>query len=268
MSWAVTPSPSGWRSELSQPRGVAAPGSSVGALTRTVAHATLSGMNNGVCISIQTAGRHCAAVVLAALVLSLAACSSVPGVYTYEDEKKVAQAAAGFDAKTYVDGIWSSKVLPAVTEKAVDAATLLDAIAADPVQAAEKYGTTSGTGAAPAFLVKGEGTVTAVDVNAPTGPVTVTLADAAARTVTLVTGPVIAGTAIRDAVGFIDFSQFTNQIDYANVSTELNNRVKTDVVSQLDRAALTGKQVSFEGAFSLLTPTVIPVVPTKVQVSQ
>jgi predicted lipoprotein len=98
--------------------------------------------------------------------------------------------------------------------------------------------------------------------------VTVTLTDAGDKTVTLVTGPVIAGTAIRDAVGFIDFSQFTNQIDYANVSTELNNHVKTDVVAELDRAALTGKAVTFEGAFSLLTPTVISVVPTKVQVSQ
>jgi predicted lipoprotein len=223
-------------------------------------------MNNGHRMSIQTARRSgVSAVVLAALVVSLSACAHVPGVYTYESKQQVAQAAAGFDAKDYVDKIWTSKVLPKISKDAVDAATLLDAIAADPAQAAEKYGTTSGAGAAPAFLVKGQGTVTAVDVNAPTGPVTVTLADG--RTVTLVTGPVIAGTAIRDAVGFIDFSQFTNQIDYANVSTELNNHVKTDVVAELDRASLTGKSVSFEGAFSLLTPTVIAVVPTTVEVS-
>ena len=224
-------------------------------------------MDNGHRISIQTARRSsAAAVVMAALVLSLGACSHVPGVYTYENEQQVAQAAAGFDAVTFVDGIWADKVLPTVDEKAVDAATLLDAIAADPVAAAQQYGTTSGTGAAPAFLVKGQGTVTAVDTQAPTGPVTVTLAGG--KTVTLVTGPVIAGTAIRDAVGFIDFSQFTNQIDYANVSTELNNRVKTDVVAGLDKASLTGKAVTFEGAFSLLTPTVVSVVPTTVEVTQ
>src|SRR3954447_12277807 len=140
-------------------------------------------MNNGHRISIQTVRRSsAAAVVMAALVLSLDGCAHVPGVYTYERHQQVAQAAAGVDAKTFVDGIWTDKVLPTVSEKAVDASTLLDAIAADPAAAAEKYGTTSGTGAAPAFLIKGQGTVTAVDTTAPTGPVTVTLDEPAART--------------------------------------------------------------------------------------
>jgi len=206
--------------------------------------------------------------VIAALSLTLGACTGVPGVFEYESSSARASggAAAAFDAPGYVAKIWESKVLPTVSGKAVDATTLLDAIAADPTAAAAQYGTTSGTGAAPAFLVKGEGTVTAVDTTAPTGPVTVTLTTGG-RTVALVTGPVIAGTALRDAVGFIDFSQFTNQIDYADVGTELNNRVKTDVVGKLDKASLTGKTVSFEGAFSLLTPSAISVVPTKVQVA-
>jgi predicted lipoprotein len=108
--------------------------------------------------------------------------------------------------------------------------------------------------------------VTAVDATAPTGPVTVALAGDPGKTVTLVTGPVIAGTAIRDAVGFIQFGQFTNQIDYADVATQLNNRVKSDVSAKLDKASLTGKTITFEGAFSLLTPAAISVVPTKVQV--
>lgn len=221
-------------------------------------------------INMRTARRRLSlAPVAAAVVMSLAACGGVPGIYTYEDKSQVAQAAAGFDAKTYVDKIWKSKVLPTIDTNAVDAGTLLAAIAAGPDAAAKKYGKTSGTGAAPAFLVKGTGTVTNVDTSSPIGPVTVTLTgDGAGKTVTLVTGPVIAGTAIRDGVGFIDFSQFTNQIDYANVATQLNQHVKSDVVARVDRASLTGKSVTFEGAFSLLAAGPISVVPTQLTVAQ
>jgi predicted lipoprotein len=209
------------------------------------------------------------AAVVGALVVCLAACAGVPGIYTYEDKRQAAKAAAGFDAKTYVDKIWTSKVLPTIDTKAVDAAILIAAIKAGPEAATKQYGKTSGTGAAPAFLIKGEGKVTAVDTSSPVGPVTVTLAGkAAGATITLVTGPVIAGTAIRDGVGFIDFSQFTNQIDYANVATQLNRHVKSDVVAAVHRASLTGKTVTFEGAFSLLTPDAISVVPTQLKVAQ
>ncbi len=221
-------------------------------------------------ISIHTIARRVAATtgVLAAVVTT-AGCAHVPGIYTYEGSSQVAKAAAGFDAATFVDGIWQSKVLPTVSGKAVDAATLLDAIAADPTAAGKKYGRTAGTGAAPAFLVKGTGTVTKVDTTAPTGPVTVTVQGESGtpRTLTIVTGPVIAGTALRDAVGFIDFSQFSNQIDYADVATRLNARVKTDVVAKVDKASLTGKTIEFSGAFSLLVPTVVAVVPTTLTVT-
>lgn len=220
---------------------------------------------------MQTASRRrvaAVAVVLAAATTTTG-CAHVAGIYTYEGSSQVAEAAAGFDPQDYVDGIWASKVLPTVSSKAVDAPTLLAAIAADPAAAAEKYGQVAGSGAAPSFLISGTGTVTKVDSTAPTGPVTVTVdgATGALSTITIVTGPVIAGTALRDAVGFIDFSQFSNQIDYADVSTQLNNRVKTDVIAKVDPASLTGKTIAFSGAFSLLAPTVVAVVPVTLTVS-
>jgi predicted lipoprotein len=217
-------------------------------------------------ISIRQWGPAAAMLVLAT---SFTACSRVPGVYTYEGPSKVAQAAAGFNAKKYVDSIWSAKVMPTVHRKAVDIETLLAALAANPSAAAKKYGTTSGVGSPPAFLVKGTGTVAKVDTSSPTGPITVALPHPkpAPGRVTLLTGPVLAGTAIRDAVGFISFGQFPNQIDYANVATQLNNRVKTDVVAKVDRASLKGKRVAFEGAFTLLVPSAISIVPTSLQVA-
>jgi predicted lipoprotein len=200
---------------------------------------------------------------------ALAGCAHVPGVYTYEGKSKVAEgAAAGFDAGKYVDGIWQPKVVPTVHQNAVDVDTRRAASAADPAAAAAKYGKTSGVGSPPAFLVKGNGKVTKVDTESPTGPVTVALPKAPkAGEVNIVTGPVIAGTALRDAVGFISFGQFPNQIDYADVATKLNERVKSDVVGKLDRKSLTGKQVTFEGAFALLSPGAISIVPTSLQVA-
>ena len=43
-------------------------------------------------------------------------------------------------------------------------------------------------------------------------------------------GPVIRGTALRDAVSFIRFNDFANQFEFAAVSNALHERVLRDVV--------------------------------------
>lgn len=197
----------------------------------------------------------------------LAGCARIPGVYTYEKAGATAPGAGAFDPVVYVDGIWASKVVPTVTEKAVDADVLLPALAANASAASTKYGRQNGTGSPYAFLIKGTGTVDKVDTSDPTGPMTVTVTAAGKpMKVEIVTGPVIIGTAIRDAVGFIDFSQFTNQIDYANVSTQLNKKAKTDVIGKVDLKTLAGKKIDFSGAFSALIPGTVNVVPTTLKV--
>jgi predicted lipoprotein len=207
-----------------------------------------------------------AGLMIVALVLALVGCARVPGIYVYESAAAGQQASDKFDAVAYVNRIWTSQVLPTVQDKAVDAATLLPAIKANPADAGAKYGKQAGTGSPYTFLIKGTGTVKAVDTGKPAGPVTVTVdTPQGPQDITVVTGPVIAGTALRDAVG-IDFSQFTNQLDYADVATQLNDRVKREVIAPLNRDALTGKKITFAGAFAALTPTTYNVVPTSVQV--
>jgi predicted lipoprotein len=211
---------------------------------------------------------------LAGLLLTalVAACSRVPGVYVYEASRSgsAGGSATAFDPKTYVDGIWASKIVPTVRDKAVDVGTVAAAIAKDPEAAGKQYGHQAGTGSPYAFMVKGAGTVTKVDTEAPTGPVTVEVPAAAGGKpleLSIATGPVIAGTALRDAVGFISFGDFTNQIAYADVANQINNRVKTDVTGKLDIKHLPGKKVTFYGAFSELTPGQIFLVPTSVEVA-
>jgi predicted lipoprotein len=207
----------------------------------------------------------------AVLLLSLGACAHVPGVYTYESDKSgsAAGGAKTFDAKTYVDGVWAGKIVPTVRDRAVDVTTVAAAIAADSQAAGKQYGHQAGAGSPYAYLVKGSGTVTKVDTSVPTGPMTVEVPQAGkkALTVTIATGPVIAGTALRDGVGFISFGDFTNQIDYANAATQINDRAKTDVIAHVDLKTITGKRVTFAGAFSALAPGTIFVVPTSLQVS-
>jgi predicted lipoprotein len=199
----------------------------------------------------------------------LAGCGRVPGVYVYESEKSGGGAASATDAKTYVAGAWASKIVPTVHDKAVDITTVAAAIAKDPEAAGRQYGHQAGNGSPYAFMVKGSGTVTKVDTSVPTGPMTVEIPQAGKKplAVAIATGPVIAGTAIRDAVGFISFGDFTNQIEYADVANQINARVKTDVIAKVDRAAAAGKKVTFHGAFSALAGGQILVVPTELEVS-
>jgi predicted lipoprotein len=219
--------------------------------------------------------RHPRRVAALLLVLAVAggasACSRVPGVYTYVPAGETAGAGAGgkaaFDKQAFVDGVWQSKVLPAVDADAVDATTLLPALAADPESASKQYGSQAGTGSPYAFLVRGTGTVTEVDEEAPSHPVTVKVDGLEGKdsNVQVVTGPVIAGTALRDAVKFIKFSDFTNQLDYADAGTGLNEKVKSDVLAGVSAKDLVGKKVDFAGAFSMVAPGVVLVVPTRLE---
>ena len=177
-------------------------------------------------------------------------------------------AGGAFDAKAYVTSIWSSQVLPTFDVKSVDAATLLAALIADPVAAEKKYGNQAADNGPYSFMIKGSGKVLeagadglAVDLAPPDGKADVTIN----------TGPVILGTALRDAVGFIKFGDFTNQIDYAQVSTEMKNEVKTTVFASFDATNALGKTVSFEGAFALsdttsITAASIVIVPVRLTV--
>jgi predicted lipoprotein len=73
-------------------------------------------------------------------------------------------------------------------------------------------------------------------------------------TVRVQTGPAINGTELRDATGTIEFGQFTNQIEYQDAGSAINNEMKTEVLSKVDTAALPGKTIAVVGAFKLVNP--------------
>jgi len=80
------------------------------------------------------------------------------------------------------------------------------------------------------------------------------------------TGPALNGTEVRDATGTVAFGQFTNQIDYQDAGSALNNEVKAQALGTLDRDTLTGKKVDVVGVFQLINPSSWLVTPVRLGV--
>ena len=165
-----------------------------------------------------------------------------------------------FDPARYGEETYP-KAVAAIEDAAVPLPELVAAIRKDPDAAGEQYGKRQGTSpytfstTAEGVAGKAEGGLMPVRVKGvPKG-----------TTVSLQIGPAINGTAVRDAAGFIEFGQFTNQVEYAAAATALNEQVKQQVLAGVDPAALDGQRVSFTGAFSSLTPDVITITPIKLE---
>ena len=148
-----------------------------------------------------------------------------------------------------------------IEKAAVDAKELVLAIAADKTAAGEKYGKPGSVG--PIFPVKftgivGEGSSGVFKVQVEGVP--------EGSGIRVQTGPAINGTEVRDATGTVDFGQFTNQIEYQDAGSALNNEVKSQVIGDLDREKLPGKTVEVVGVFQLINPANWMVTPVRFKV--
>jgi predicted lipoprotein len=153
-----------------------------------------------------------------------------------------------FAAAALVDSAWDAQVLPALASGR-DAALLAggDAALAAPV------------------VVRGRGRMLEVDSRSRTGVARVEL-EGGQAVVLLQVGPVLAGTAIRDALPAFSFEHFANQIQHADVGNELNARVEERVLKSLDHGRLRGRQVSFAGMASREAGRPLLVTPVRLEV--
>lgn len=163
------------------------------------------------------------------------------------------EAAANPSATTptaYVDSIWQAKLVPAVLGAAVDARVVLDALAASREGALARYGRREQGGPA-YFIVKGKGVVVSIDRRSRVGLAMVDVAPGDGRAdLSIQIGPVLRGTSLRDATGIVRFSDFVNQLQFADVGNELNSRVLKSVLAKLDPAALADRTVTFAGTLA------------------
>ena len=136
-----------------------------------------------------------------------------------------------------------------VIDRAPDAATLAEKLATDKNAAIAEYGTMAG--AFPVLPVTLTGTVG----EGKSGIFTVAVDGLPEGTVIRVqTGPAINGTELRDIPGDIEFGAFKNQIEYQDAGSGINRAMSAEVLSDLDRDALTGKTITVTGVFKLINP--------------
>jgi predicted lipoprotein len=167
-------------------------------------------------------------------------------------------------AAQFVDGFWA-KLVPLFEEKAQDIAKVLPEIHADPNAGGEKYGRREATNPY-SYMVKGTGKVTEINTTSAAGTAIVEIPGLDEK-VALQIGPVVRGTALRDATGLVSFNQFSNQLDYADVSKEINTRALKTVFASVPAASLAGKSVTFFGAFTFDPHSKSAVLITPVKIS-
>ena len=171
-----------------------------------------------------------------------------------------------FNAANYVASIWESQVIP-VLDAAPDLNTVLTALKANATAASETYGRKVGQQPY-TFVVAGRGVIISVNTESRAGLALVDTNDDGAADISLAVGPVIRGTAMRDGMPFISFNQFTNQMEFAAVSNEMNTLINQQIIIPLgDVTALAGKSVSFAGAFTFSTLDDIVVTPGRLTVN-
>ena len=203
-------------------------------------------------------------VLLLASLLSLASCK-LWTIRPIESKEQKPASSQQFNADAYVDSIWQSKVMPTMLEKAVDLTAVLAALDADP-EAAKKQYSSGDAGGAAHYIVKGAGRVSRVESRSQNRALTLMAPNYKGKTeVAIQVGPAFRGSALRDAVGFIQFNQFVNQLQFADVGNKLNDRVATAVVKDFDLATAQGKQVSFCGAFTFSDRAKIIITPVKLE---
>ncbi len=158
-------------------------------------------------------------------------------------------AGLAFQPNAYVERIWPKQIVAMVRKDAVPLPQLLSALAKDKAAALTTYG--NKVGDAYNILVSFSGTVGKIDTSTPMGMLTVDTKDNGKSVpVQVAVGPVILGTTLRDALKFISFGEFLNQIQYGDVSDALNNMVTSKIVTPKEAANLRGQAVTIFGAYT------------------
>ncbi len=180
-------------------------------------------------------------------------------------EAIILERADRFDAARYVNDIWEGDVMQLVREEALELEALLLELKNNPAEAQELGHREVNQPAS--FLVRGTAEVVEVDTSSRVGLLRLGKTESVADfDIFLHIGPVIPGTSLRDAIPFISVDDFTNQIEYADASRALHNRILETELADLDVDQLEGKTLTFHGAFTFsedrvaITPVTIEII--------
>lgn len=179
-------------------------------------------------------------------------------------EVKASETAKKFDPASYANNFWNNELTPNL-QQAIEIDRLIPKLHNEKEVAFDTYSNALGIGNIRYFLVSGEGKVRSVNTN----------------DVSLVTGDghelkiateYIFGNAVRDASGMIDINEFTNTMDFNNISAEINRIIRNNVVPPFVERVKEGDRVLLVGAIELnqehMNLNTIEVIPVKVEIGK
>ena len=157
-----------------------------------------------------------------------------------------------FDAASFVKDNWEEKIVPDIKEHAVDLDIVLQALSEDEAAGSEKYGVRKEELSPYNFIVTGTFPVKELNRESAAGLLVLDKDDlGSGGSCSLQIGPVIKKSAVRDSLSFISFGDFANQIEYANISREINFYIRDNIVSVLGDSIPENSSVSFYGVFTM-----------------
>ena len=159
-----------------------------------------------------------------------------------------------FDGPAYAQNIWTSKALPFLSSSAKPLPQVLSAIRADLNAAGETFGYRPATEGSPwTFVVAATGTVTKINTTSRAGTLSLAVEGMApADEVTVQIGPVVKGNAVRDALPFVSFKDFVNQLEFADAGKALTALALAAIAPTVTTIAV-GDKVELLGATSPLS---------------
>lgn len=206
-----------------------------------------------------------AAALSLGLALALTGCKIIK---TPTAEEAAIAASGGFDPDKQVADLWQAKVIPFLDQRAGTYQDVSALVASDANAAAAKYGHKEKNGTAPwTYAAKVSGTIVKAETKSRAAYLDTDVDGDGKADVRIQIGPVIKGTAIRDSLDFVNFSEFKNQIQWAEFGKAFNNHLNAQVLDKLSRDGLEGKKVEAVGAYpapssgqpALLTPVAITI---------
>jgi predicted lipoprotein len=202
----------------------------------------------------------CAALLLAAITVSscrFIATADIPGLAN----ESTGHGAAPFDPDKSVTSIWAAKVVPYFEKKAGPFEQVQELAAKSPDEAGARFGYRAKSEGAPwTLIVKIDGVIVGTNTESRAATIDVDVSGQAKTDAAIQIGPAIRGTAIRDALDFVSFNDFTNQIDFAQFGKAFNAHVYRETLEKLPRDSLIGRKVSVVGAYPLVSTADMPLV--------
>lgn len=194
-----------------------------------------------------------------ALLAGLLAMAALPGckiVPNPDPEDQAAAAPMDDDQRMALRAaeIFDDRLPTYLREHAVAAPALREALAGGLDAAGTAHGIRPAAEGSPwNFIVMAEGVVVAEDRASRAANLALDTTGDGAGEVTVQLGPVIRGTSLRDALDFLTFTDFRDQIEFAKLARALNDQAHQRLA--LPEGGLTGQRMSVTGAMTLTSST-------------